>query len=271
MKNILVTGANGFIGGNLVIKLREEYNVCEITEDIFKNEDWLKTLAEELDRLKPEAIFHVGAVEDTLEKDVNFIMIRNFEFTKRLMDYCDVFRVPFIYSSSYTCYGVNGRHPSNLHGWSKYVSEQYILSLGGVALRYFNVYGPGEEEKGKMASMMYQSWENHKLGKPIKLFPGKTERDFVFIDDVIDANIHALKNFEELQFRYFEVGSGEARTFEDALDIMEIPYSYEDEKKLPKGYQLFTQSPSQHWMPNWEPKHKLEDGLKRYKEYLNVK
>jgi len=268
MKNVVVTGTNGFIGGNLVAKLRKEYNVFEITEEIFKSNDWLKTLAEELDRIKPEAIFHVGAISNTLETDVNCIMIRNFEFTKRLADYCDVFQVPFIYSSSAACYGVNGRHPANLYGWSKYAAEQYILSLGGVALRYFNVYGPGEEDKGKMASVAYQMWENHNGGKPIKLFPGKPQRDFVYIDDVVNANIHALKNFEELQFRYYEVGSGEARTFEDVLDIMEISYTYADEKEIPKGYQLFTQSASTNWMPNWQPEYKLEDGLKKYKDYL---
>lgn len=271
MKNVIVTGGNGFVGSNLILKLRETYNVFEINEQIFENENWLRTLADELERIKPHVVFHVGAVSNTLESDVNFIMIRNFEFTKRLADYCDVFRVPFIYSSSAACYGINGSHPSNLYGWSKYVAEQYILTLGGVALRYFNVYGPGEEEKGKMASVAYQMWENNKAGKPIKLFPGKPQRDFVFVDDVVDANIYALEHFEELQFRYYEVGSGEARTFEDVLGIMEIPYSYEDEQKIPKGYQIFTQSASINWMPGWEPQFKLEDGLKRYKEYLNVK
>lgn len=269
MKNVLVTGANGFIGGNLVVKLRESYNVFEITDDIFKSDDWLKHLAEELDRIKPEAVFHVGAVSDTMESDVNYMMIRNYEFTQKLTDYCTIFNVPIVYSSSAACYGVNGRHPSNLYGWSKYAAEQYVILNGGVALRYFNVYGPGEEHKEKMASVAYQMWDNNRVGKPIKLFPGKPQRDFVYVDDVVSANIHALEHYEELQFNYFEVGSGEARTFEDVLEIMEIPYTYADEKDMPKGYQLFTQSASGKWMTGWEPKFKLEDGLKKYKEYLN--
>lgn len=269
MKNVLVTGANGFIGGNLVVKLRESYNVFELTEQIFESEDWLKTLAEELDRIKPEAVFHVGAVTDPSEMDINYVMIRNYEFTHKLMDYCTIFNVPLVYSSAASCYGVNGRHPSNLYGWSKYTSEQYVLASGGVALRYFNVYGPGEETKGKTASIPYQMWHNNHNQKPIKLFPGKPERDFVYIEDVISANIYALENYQKLQFNYFEVGSGESKTFEDVLDIFEIPYSYAEETEYPKGYQLFTQNASKNWMPEWEPEFKLEDGLKKYKEYLN--
>lgn len=269
MKNVLVTGSNGFIGTNLISKLRESYNVFEITEEIFKSVEWLKILFEELDRIKPEAVFHVGAVSNTLENDVNYIMIRNYEFTQKLTDYCTIFGVPIIYSSSASCYGVNGQHPSNLYGWSKYTAEHYVLINGGVSLRYFNVYGPGEEDKGTMASVAYQMWDNNRIEKPIKLFPGKPKRDFVYVEDVVSANIHALENYERLQYGYFEVGSGEARTFEDVLEIMEIPYTYAEENQIPKGYQIFTQSAAGKWMPEWEPKFRLEDGLKRYKTYLN--
>ena len=120
-----------------------------------------------------------------------------------------------IYSSSAANYGERGENPSNLYGWSKYTAEDYVISNGGIALRYFNVYGPGEENKGSMASVALQMTRNYKEGKEIKLFPKKPKRDFVYIKDIISANLYAFENFNSLSGKYYEVGSGESRTFED--------------------------------------------------------
>ena len=72
---------------------------------------------------------------------------------------------PIIYSSSAANYGINNRYPSNLYGWSKYAAECYVVANGGIALRYFNVYGPGEEFKGNMASVAYQAYKTNKQNK----------------------------------------------------------------------------------------------------------
>lgn len=261
---ILITGTKGFIGGTLLKELNTKHECFEINEDIFDNSNWTDNLKTQLEDISPNAVFHVGACSDTLNTDVNYMMTRNYESTKIISDYCFLKNIPLIYSSSAANYGINKKYPANLYGWSKYVGEQYVLQNGGVALRYFNVYGPGEEHKGRMASVAYQMLRKKELGEDVKLFPLKPKRDFVYVDDVVGANIHALTEFDECHFNYFEVGSGEARTFEDVLDILKINYTYLNEKDIPEGYQFFTQSDKTKWMSGWSPKYNLEDGLNDY-------
>lgn len=269
MDKILITGTKGFIGKNLFSKLKEKFFIDEINEDIFEEQDWLMVLNTKLFNQSYVCIFHIGAISNTLEKDVNKIMIRNFEFTKILVDYSKISKVPIVYSSSAACYGINNQYPSNLYGWSKYTAEQYVISNGGIALRYFNVYGPGEEKKENMASVAYQMWQNKLKNKSIKLFPGNPKRDFVYIEDVIDANIHAFENYHHLKGNYYEVGSGEARRFEDVLKLLEIEYLYTEESEIPKGYQFYTKSDCTKWIKGWKPRFNLERGLSVYKRHLN--
>lgn len=271
MERAIITGSKGFIGKNLTQSIKEKFDVFEINEDIFIQKDWYDVLINTFDDINPDVIFHVGACSNTLETDVNYMMTRNYQFTKIITDLCLVNQVPLIYSSSAANYGVNGLYPSNLYGWSKYVAEDYVLCNGGIALRYFNVYGPNEDEKGKMSSVAYQMMLKHKNGEEIKLFPKKPTRDFVYIKDVVDANIYAFNNYDKLKSLYYEVGSGESRSFEDVLNILEIPYSYHDEKDIPYGYQFYTKSESVNWMKGWEPKYNLEKGLKEYKLWINQK
>ena len=215
-----------------------------------------------------DAVFHVGACSDTLETNVDYMMTRNYESTKIIMDWCIKNNKPMIYSSSAANYGTNNLYPSNLYGWSKYVGEGYVISNGGIALRYFNVYGPGEEDKGKMASVAYQMFIKNVKGEKIVLFPKKPQRDFVYIKDIVSANIHALENYEELGGKYYEVGSGTARTFEDVLNNMGIEYDYTSEDVIPNGYQFYTCSDKNKWMSGWESTWSLESGIKDYCEYL---
>lgn len=266
---ILITGTDGFIGKNLLNNLKDRFLCYKINEDIFNSLNFISELKQSLDRINPACIFHVGAISNTLESDVNRIMVRNFEFTKILVDYCKKLEIPIVYSSSAACYGINNEYPSNLYGWSKYTAEQYVVSNNGIALRYFNVYGPGEEQKGGMASIAYQSWQNKSKNKITKLFPGDPKRDFVYIEDIVSANIHAFENYSILKGSYYEVGSGEAKKFEDVLNLLNIEYLYTDKESIPKGYQFYTKSDSKKWMKGWKPKFNLEKGISTYKKYLN--
>ena len=267
MEKIIITGTKGFIGSNLKKELSNKYEIIEINEDVFNTVSWREEISKYF-WLDISAVFHVGACSNTLETNVNYIMLVNYEFTKHLSDLCLTNNVPMIYSSSAANYGTNGEYPSNLYGWSKYVGEGYVVSNGGIGLRYFNVYGPGEENKGIMASVAYQmnmKKENH---EGIYLFPKKPTRDFVYVKDIVSANIHAFKNYESLSSKWYEVGSGESRKFEDVLDILDIDYSYLEENQIPKGYQFYTCSQKTKWMKGWKPKYDLEKGLKEYSEYL---
>jgi len=267
MEKIIITGTKGFIGSNLKKELESKYEIIEINENIFKNVSWKEEVSKYF-WFEISAVFHVGACSDTLETDVNYMMLLNYEFTKHIMDLCSTKNIPMIYSSSAANYGTNNEYPSNLYGWSKYVAEDYVTSNGGIGLRYFNVYGPGEEHKGRMSSVAYQMSQKYKNGEEIKLFPKKPKRDFVYIKDVIDANIFAFKNFDNLKSDYYEVGSGQARPFEDVMSNMEIPYEYHDETIIPKGYQFYTCSNNKKWMKGWEPKWLLDDGIKDYKKNI---
>ena len=266
---VILTGSKGFIGQNLLERLMKTFQVVEINEDVFEYSDWVERTLQTLSNEKPIAIFHVGACSNTLETDVNYMMKVNFEFTKLLMDWCKNNNSKMVFSSSAANYGTNKKFPSNLYGWSKYVAEQYVISNGGIALRYFNVYGPKEEHKGRMASVAYQFYIKHKNGEPCFLFPRKPRRDFVYIKDVVNANIHALNNFSELNGNWYEVGCGESKQFEDVLEILGISYSYLSEESIPNGYQFYTRSTKELWMKNWNPTYPLEVGLSEYKNYLD--
>ena len=112
------------------------------------------------------------------------------KFSKVLVDHAYNLNKKIIYSSSAANEGSGNGIPNNIYGWSKLLAENYGIAKGGdfIALRYFNVYGPGEEHKGKMASMAYQAY---KKGE-VYLFPGGPTRDFIYIEDVVKANITAV-------------------------------------------------------------------------------
>jgi ADP-L-glycero-D-manno-heptose 6-epimerase len=240
-----------------------------LNEDYFDLESWFSELYVSLRRIKYDVVFHVGACSDTLEKDVDYMMTRNYESTKIITDYCKENNIPLIYSSSAANYGINNNYPANLYGWSKYVAEGYVISNGGIGLRYFNVYGPGEENKGKMASVAYQMYKKNLNGEIINIFPKKPLRDFVYVKDVISANIYAWKNYNDFKGCYYEVGIGDARSFEDVLELMGIEFEYTDESLIPNGYQFYTCSDNKKWMKDWSPKWNLEKGIQHYMSYLD--
>lgn len=272
MKKILVTGNKGFIGKQLEKRLVDlGYDVHGIDSEYFESDDWSSSLVDILDSVKPNFVFHVGACSDTMEQNSNYMMTRNYESTKIISDWCFKHLCVLVYSSSAANYGINGRYPSNLYGWSKYVAEDYVLSKkNSIALRYFNVYGPGESHKGKMASVAFNSFMKNLNGLSVDLFPLKPKRDFIYIEDVIDANIFALENYLKIPSSYYEVGYGVARQFEDVLDGLKIPYTYTSENLIPIGYQFYTCSDKKKWMPGWQPKFDLETGMKDYLKFLKT-
>lgn len=268
MYNVLVTGKNGFIATNLINELKNRgYNVSSIDFDD-KSKDIRLDILGFLTMNNFDGVFHVGACSDTLEKDANHMMIRNYESTKAYADWCNQNAKSLVYSSSAASYGVNNLYPSNLYGWSKYVAEDYVIKSHGIGLRYFNVYGEGEEHKKNMSSIAYQMYQQHKKNKPVKIFPGEPKRDFIYVKDVVDANIYAYENFLELKGQTYDVGTGRARSFEDLMKIMEIPYEITDWSEVPKGYQFFTQAYNGKFMRGWKPKYDLEAGIKSYMNYL---
>lgn len=261
MAKFIVTGAEGFIGKAVLetLKLKGDH-VWQIHQD---KQTWEDELALESMVEQCDGIFHIGAISDTTEQDPNYMLYWNYTTSKRLFDLARKYKKKVVYSSSAACYGNDGL-PNNIYGWSKLLAEEYGLQACKkfVALRYFNVYGPGENEKGKMASVAYQA---KKAGK-FKLFPKNPKRDFVYIADVVHANLHAMS----LERGVFDVGFGKAETFESLVEGMEISYTYHAEDKIPSWYQFYTKADKLKFMPGWRPEWDVESGTRDYRENFIV-
>ena len=269
MNKVLVTGSSGFIGRNLSKHLGElGFTVKLLDSDYFKELDWQNSLLSLLNGFDPKVVFHVGACSNTLELNVQYMMEQNYQSTKLISNWCKDEKRNMIFSSSAANYGMNGKYPSNLYGWSKYVAEDYVRKSGGIALRYFNVYGPGEENKGAMSSFLYQAYVNRNHGEKVLLFPGGATRDFIYIKDVVGANLYAMENFLDLAGAYYDVATGCSRLFEDVLNLAGIEFAYSDEFKIPAGYQFYTCGDTKKWMSGWKPNYSLEEGVADYLTYL---
>lgn len=269
MKKVLVTGSSGFIGRNLSKHLGElGFTVKLLDSDYFKELDWQNSLLSLLNGFDPKVVFHVGACSNTLELNVQYMMEQNYQSTKLISNWCKDKKRNMIFSSSAANYGINGKYPSNLYGWSKYVAEDYVCKSGGIALRYFNVYGPGEEKKGAMSSFLYQAYVNRNQGEKVLLFPGGPTRDFIYIKDVVGANLYAMENFADLAGAYYDVATGYSRLFEDVLNLAGIEFAYSDESKIPAGYQFYTCGDTKKWMSGWKPQYSIEEGVADYLTYL---
>lgn len=249
--NILLTGSRGFVAQNIYRELNE------LGHDVYaieKENTWKDVLAfiRECD-----VVMHQGAISDTMNYDINEMMTENFEFSRKLFDACSDKKI--IYASSAACYDL-----TSPYAWSKYCAEVYGLAACDdfVALRYFNVYGPGENHKGKMASVAHQAMNRNHM----RLFPERPTRDFVYIDDVVSANIHAMENTIR---GVYDVGTGQSRSFEDVCDILGVPFDYADSSNIPTHYQYHTKADYRNWMPGWYPKWNLEAGLIEYMRVEN--
>ncbi|MFB9145539.1 ADP-glyceromanno-heptose 6-epimerase [Halomonas alkalicola] len=252
---IVVTGGAGFIGSNLVKALNERgrqdvmvvddlsdgtkfVNLADCTlGDYLDKDDFRRRVEAEL-RGEPaqlpeiEAIFHEGACSDTTEWDGRFMLDNNFEYSKVLLHFCQKRGIPFLYASSAATYGGSEvfveapehEKPLNVYGYSKLLFDQYVRARWDefesqvVGFRYFNVYGPREQHKGKMASVAYHHHTQIRGGDSVKLFgawegyeAGMQSRDFVYVGDVVSVNLWFLDNPQVSGI--FNLGSGRAEPF----------------------------------------------------------
>ena len=270
---ILLTGHEGFIGKRLLEKLRAlDYTVDTVEKHLFDNGLCNKLLDRMVERA--DIIFHVGAISDTSLQDMAKMMRYNYSASKELFDLAQTHNKKVIYSSSAAC-GWGNNAPSNVYGWSKLLAEEYGMAKcdNFVSLRYFNVYGPGEGRKGRMASVAYQAWERsrncrvptiHAYEGSFRLFPTQPQRDFIYIDDVIEANLHSVAAEKGV----YEVGYGEARTFESLLDGMGLEYKHHRSDRIPPWYQHYTCADKDKRLLGWTPEFDVESGTKKYRDHL---
>ena len=247
---IVVTGAAGFIGSNLVRGLNAAGRtdiivVDDLTDgtkfrnlvdcdflDYLDKDEFISSLPGGLTGV--EHVFHQGACSDTREWDGRFMLENNYAWSRRLLEACVKTGVALIYASSAAVYGDNRsfiekpqfEQPVNVYGYSKLLFDRYARRMMQSAasqiagLRYFNVYGPGEQHKGAMASVIFQLHRQLLESGEVKLFKGsggypdgEQRRDFVYIDDVVDVNLWFMNNNRASGI--FNVGAGRSRSFND--------------------------------------------------------
>lgn len=255
MTRVVVTGAAGFIGSNIIKGLNARGIDDIIAVDDLSQGDKFRNLADlriadyvDLDDFYPsfdegrygqvEAVFHEGACSDTMEQDGKYMMDNNYTLTCELFQTCQQQGTRLLYASSAATYGGSDtfrevpefEHPLNVYGYSKLLFDQRMRrELGNdferaktqvVGFRYFNVYGPREQHKGRMASVAFHQFNQFRAEGRVKLFgeyggyaQGQQMRDFVFIDDVVAVNLwffdHPGKS------GVFNLGSGRAQPFND--------------------------------------------------------
>jgi len=218
---IVVTGGAGFIGSNLIKHLnqRGEKNILLI--DCLKNGRQVSNIADldivdyldkkifEISKFNHvRAVFHQGACSDTTEWDGEFLMENNYAYSKRLLLSCLSKNIPFIYASSAAVYGTHGR-PLNMYAYSKFLFDEWVKTLLPrtqtqiIGLRYFNVYGPREQHKGPMRSVVSQNvnlWflEHPNLGGIFDVGTGQAETFNAVAKEII--NLHGRGSIEYINF-----------------------------------------------------------------------
>lgn len=311
---IIITGAAGFIGSCLVTKFNKEGKKDLVLVDKFdvpSKEHNLdnKSYTEKVDRSvfgnwltnntqKVEAIIHIGARTDTTEFDLAIFEELNLGFTKMVWEYCSSKNVPLIYASSAATYG-GGEHgyddnhelipmlkPLNPYGDSKndfdiWALQQKATPPNWYGLKFFNVYGPNEYHKGRMASVVFHTFNQVKEKGEMSLFrshnpnykDGEQLRDFVYVKDVLNVIWYLYTQLPESGI--YNLGSGKARTFLDlakntflalqkptAISFIDTPVDIRDK------YQYFTEATMQKLISTGYsiPFYTLEEGVKDYVE-----
>lgn len=309
---IVVTGAAGFIGSCLVGKLNEAgYTNIVVVDDFSKTEKaanldgkmllakvgrkdfikWLQTFGEEV-----EFIFHIGARTDTTEFDKSVFDELNVSYSQAVWDACIQFNIPLVYASSAATYGlgefgykddhsiVSKLKPLNPYGDSKNDFDKWVLDQKQTppfwaGLKFFNVYGPNEYHKGRMASVIFHAFNQIGETGAMKLFrshnpeylDGCQLRDFVYVKDVVSVCLFLMEDQPESGL--YNLGSGKARTFLDlakntfknmnvteAISFIDTPIDIRDK------YQYFTEADMSKLVSQGYSKqfHTLEKGVEDY-------
>jgi ADP-L-glycero-D-manno-heptose 6-epimerase len=255
MTRVVVTGAAGFIGSSIVKGLNARGIEDIIAVDDLTQGDKFRNLADltiadyvDLDMFydlfaegyfgKVEAVFHEGACSDTMEADGKYMMDNNYTLSCGLFNACQERGARLLYASSAAVYGGSDtfretpafEHPLNVYGYSKLLFDQRMRRECGkdfkrtkrqvAGFRYFNVYGPREQHKGRMASVAFHQFNQFRAEGKVKLFgeyggygAGEQQRDFVFIDDVVAVNLWFFDHPEKSGI--FNLGTGRAQPFND--------------------------------------------------------
>jgi len=302
-ERILVTGGAGYIGSNIAAALVKRPGTEVLVVDNFSSGDWHNlihvncevracdsddpALLEEIANGDFSAIFHEAAITDTTVMDQRLMIEVNTNAFADMLEACHLSGTRMIYASSAGTYGNSpapntvgsGEEPENIYGFSKLAMDRIAARRYEtqhapiIGLRYFNVYGPGETHKNeksgnKTASMMLQLYEQVKAGKQPKLFKyGEQKRDFVYIRDVIAANLAAL---DAPRSGVCNVGSGLARTYNEIvralsteldtrleIEYFDNPFSF---------FQNHTEADLSNTeaLLNWQPEWTLEKGMSDY-------
>jgi ADP-L-glycero-D-manno-heptose 6-epimerase len=248
----IVTGAAGFIGSQIVAGLNARGVSEIIAVDNLENADKFRNLVageiadyldkrEFLERLLAgqfdeavDAVLHQGACSDTMQTDGRYMMDNNYRYSRVLLDWCQDEAVPYLYASSAAVYGAGPvfrearecEAPLNIYGYSKFLFDQHVRrrldarSAPVVGFRYFNVYGPNEAHKGRMASVAFHAFKQFLEAGRVKLFvgsggygDGEQRRDFIHVDDVVAVNMHFLGARDASGI--YNCGTGRAQTFND--------------------------------------------------------
>ncbi|MBS1666043.1 MAG: ADP-glyceromanno-heptose 6-epimerase [Bacteroidetes bacterium] len=316
--NIVVTGAAGFIGSCLIEYLnRNGYEHLILVDDFgrddktpnYEGKKFITKVEREvffewLDRYKYQIgfVFHIGARTDTTEFNYAIHEHLNVEYSKKIWDYCTIKAIPLVYASSAATYGagelgyednheiIPSLQPLNPYGVSKNEFDKWVLHQEDhppfwAGLKFFNVYGPNEYHKGRMASVIFHSFNQIKKNGFVKLFKshrpdfkdGQQLRDFVYVKDVIKVCYWLMQ--EQPASAIYNLGTGIARSFDDlvkatfkGLDLQPKIEYIDMPEDLRATYQYFTEAKMQKLRSAGytDAFYTLEDGVADYvREYLD--
>lgn len=318
---IIVTGAAGFIGRNVVAELnRRGETELILVDELGKDEKWKNLVGLQYeDIVSPEeflglledgqfadarSVIHLGACSATTEKDADYLLRNNYQYTRVLCNWAMEHEVRFVYASSAATYGAGelgyddddsitpNLKPLNMYGYSKHMFDLWALKhrlfSNIVGLKYYNVFGPYEDHKADMRSVVNKSFDQIRCDGFVRLFKsykpeykdGEQMRDFIYVKDAVDVTLHfALQEFDA-PGGLFNCGTGEPRTWVDLvsavfaaqgldpkIEFIEMP------DQLQGKYQYFTQSKVAKLQAAgyMKPFTSLEDGVRDYVETYLLK